>query len=430
MLLPTAAFLLLSTPAAAEPRVLTLQDAVALAKRHAFASRISGFREAAADAGVAEARIAFLPDVSGRVSGNAYQQSINPDYVFAGTIGSGDLRGDSWDADASASYVLLSSTRRLDLAAAKLRRESEAADNDAAKRAVVRDTARAYLQVVGADGRLRLAEQDVARRRRHLEEARALVKAGKRAEFEVIAAEAELATAEATLVETKNAARIARSALAQTVGTELPLDFIAELPPAPQDARSGRDVPAVVGDALKRRGELRSVEADAAAARIAYERANRHYLPTLSLYANYNRVLDVSERDAFDETISYGGQLQVRFSDMLSNRYRAKASHAESRLANVVADQTRVAISLEVERAVLETDRAVEVLAATEKSLDASRRNYESATERYRLGVATQTERLDAESALVKAEVDAANSRFNYHTALWNLRYEMGEPLD
>ena len=112
------------------------------------------------------------------------------------------------------------------------------------------------------------------------------------------------------------------------------------------------------------------------------------------------------------------------------NFYRDRDARAQARLQDVVADQTRVAVSLDVERSMLEVDRATEVAASVSKSLAAARRNYETASERYRLGVGSQTEQIDAEATLVEAEVNAAKADVGLRTALWNLRYEMGEPLD
>lgn len=425
------------SPLAGDERapVLGLRDAIGMALQYAFPSRIAGFREASAAARVGEARVAFLPDFSASVSRSSSERELKD--VAIGII---PRHSDSVQGDLSASYILLNTTRRLDLMAAKVQRQGLAASTEDAKRAVIRDTARTYLLVVQADALLRLAEQDLTRRTRHVDETRALVRGGKRADYEILRAEAELATSEAAAVEARNGARIARATLAQVVGKELPLGFATETPAPPSDPRSGKRgaeaARAIVADSLARRPDVRAAGADAEIARLSFVKAERRYLPTLSLFARYNRVFDRYTAPAFDSEnlydsdFSWGGQLEIRFTDILANRYRSQASRAETRLARVVEDQTRVAASLEIERASLELDRATEVSAATVKTLDATRRNYESTSERYRLGVATQTERVDAEGALVEAEVNAAKSDVGYRIAIWNLRYEMGEPLD
>lgn len=423
--------------AAADGPLLGMREAVGLALQYAFPSRIAGYREAAAAARVGEARVAFLPELSASVSQNASEREIRS--VAVGIV---PRHSDSLIGDLSASYTLLNTTRRLDLLAAKVQRQGLAAATEDARRAVIRDTARAYLSVVEADALLRLADQDVARRARHVEETRALVRAGKRADYEILRADAELATSEASAVEARNGARIARATLAQVVGKELPLGFATETPAAPPDPRAGKSGPdaarSIVPGSLARRPDVRAASADAEIARLAFVKSERRYLPTLSVFARYNRVFeryvapdeDPVFESPYDSTFTWGGQLEIRFSDMLANRYRSQASRAETRLARVVEDQTRVAASLEIERASLELDRATEVSAATAKTVDATRRNYESTSERYRLGVATQTERVDAEAALVEAEVNAAKSDVGYRIAIWNLRYEMGESLD
>lgn len=424
------------TPAGA---VLTLPDAINLGLAHAFGARIAAFREEAAAERVGAARTAFLPDLTLNVDDSAYQQHINPDYVNAAALralnqGRSQVWNSTPNGTVDARYTLLSSTRRLDLEAARLSREAQSAANETARRQVVRDVARAYLQVVQADALLKLAEEDVLRRKHGLDEAHALVSAGKRADFEVIRAEADLASAEATHVQRKNDVRLSRQTLSEVCGSPLPLDFTAQTPEPPSDPRGsgvGPGIPSsTVDDVLKKRPEVRGAAADAASAKVSWQRDNRRFVPTLQLFADYNRILTPRPIDAYDQTLSYGGQLTVRFSDMTANWYRTRASRSEARLAQVTADQTRVSVSLDVERAALEADRAAEVLAASKKASDAARRNYEVAEERYRLGVATQTERIDAEASLVEAEANAARADVDYRTTLWNLRYEMGEPLE
>ncbi len=419
-----------SATSTSPPVTVELRDAIALALRHAFPARIASEREAAARARVGEARTAFLPDLSASVAGNAYQRMLNPDYVYGAGIDDEELSGEAFDADLTASYVLLSSTRRLDLKAATLGLARSSAANETARRQVVRDVARAYLRVVEADAVLHLARQDLLRREQHRNESRALIAAGKRADYELIRAEAGVAASEASRVEASNGARVARSTLMQVIGHELPADFAIASPPPPVDPRAGRAADELVRSALARRADLRAAEVDAAAVRVDRARVDRRFLPTLSLYARYNRVLDASRFDAFDRSTSYGGRLDVQFSDLFTNAYRAKGARAEVRAAEIAADQTKVAISLDLERALLDVDRAAELMAALDKSRQAARRNYESTAERYRLGVATQTERIDAEVALAEAELDAAKADVGHRIANWNLRYEMGEPLE
>lgn len=431
-----------SAPAPSGPP-LSLRDAVNLALTHAFSARIASYREASASAKVGEAWVAFLPDVTGVVVDNAYQNTVNSNYVGLKPpptpgatpfpIPSSELHGTQTEADINAQYVLLSSTRRLNLKAAQLARDSQRNQTENARRQVIRDTARAYLQVVQADALLRLADQDVARRRQHLDEASALVKAGKRAEYEVIRAEADLAASEASLVDAKNQARVARSTLAQTVGTSLPLDFAAEPPAPPVDPRKQKPREAqadMIQNSLQKRPDVESAEYDATAAQVGVEQQRRAYLPSLSLFARYTKYPSPASTDLIDSSWTYGGQLTIRFSDMLTNAYRERDARAQAHLQAVVADQTRVAVSLDVERAMLEVDRATEVQASQQKALDAAQRNYDSVAARYHLGVATQTEQIDAEAALVEVETNAAKADIALRTALWNLRYEMGEPLD
>ena len=411
---------------------VTLQDAMSLAMQHSFTTLVANYRQVSAAEAVGVTKVGFLPSLSATIQDSALQQHANDKSPVGAALGNsyGQQRQGSLDAR----YELFSTTRRLDYRSASLSLSSQTQQAELARRQVRRDVANAYLTVVQDDQLLRLADADVVRKTRSLDEARAMVKAGKRAEFEVVRAEADLASAQATEVGARNDARLSRQALAQVVGFDLPIDLAVTPPSVPPDPRGSPAGPGIsdaqIDDVLRHRPDVLSSSTDAEVASVQLQKTRRRYLPTLSLFGDYTQVIEPTRTDFFDRTVSYGGQLVVRFDDTAANVYRTGQARADAQGAAVKAEQTRIGARLDIRRAALEVDRATEVRDATAKALDASRRNYDSVDERYRLGVASQTERVDAEQALVSAEVDAEKADVGLQTALWNLRYEMGASLE
>ena len=409
---------------------LTLYQAVALAQSHSFAVREAALNVDAAQAGLAERATDFLPRVSASVTANGFNQTLNPNYFTPVDPTLLNLSGESYSTDVGVSYGLLSSTRRLNWRREQALTRGSRDSFEAAKRRLVRDVASGYLSVVEADSLARLAVEDAKRRDNALLEARGMVEAGRRAEFEILRAEAENAAARARVLDAENNQRVARAELSRVVGVRLGQQFRTTFPAAPEVPALPASAEARRSRVLANRPEVRASAQETLAARLSQNAASRTYLPTLGLFANYRRDLAPRETDLTIESFSYGASLSVVFGDQAATVWRVRGARARALSAITRADRLKYELEVEAQRAQLNYEYAIKDREAREQALVASRRAFESTAERYRLGVATQTERIDADAALAQAESDDTRSQVALAKALWEVRYALGESVE
>ena len=415
---------MLQGPAAGE--TLTMPRAVELALTHNFAAREALADMDAARAGVGEAATGFIPNLSASVSASGFRSSLNPDFAAPIDPDLVDLTGESYSTSVNASYPLLNTSRRLSWLQSRAQASSAEYALDATKRRLVRDVANAYLDVVEADALARLAQEDLKRRENALIEAKEMVSAGRRANFELLRAEAEKAQADARLLEASNTRQLARAELSRVIGVKLEDAFAVEMPELP-------DAPEVDPDdtgALDKRPEVRAQAASTQAALYSQRAATRTYMPSVNLFANWSRDLAPTEADLTVEDFSYGASLSVAFGTQAATLWRTRAARARTRGAQTIEERLKYEIEIEAKRAALNLEHRRNEREARKQALEASRRAFENTAERYRLGVATQTERIVAEATLAQAESDDTRADVALAKAVWNLRYAVGEVME
>jgi outer membrane protein TolC len=85
-------------------------------------------------------------------------------------------------------------------------------------------------------------------------------------------------------------------------------------------------------------------------------------------------------------------------------------------------------ISTGIRRALYSLAEAEQRIAASTSALDAAEKNYQAEDNRLKAGVSTITALLDAQSRLVRAQVNAANAAFDYRLAQSELKLMTARP--
>lgn len=215
-------------------------------------------------------------------------------------------------------------------------------------------------------------------------QARLAFKVGTRARTDVLAAEAQLALARAELAAAEKARDAAAMELNRALGlplTEAPvLTTALEEPDARQlPATDPESVRKAVQAALARSPAVAKAEEDLALARLAFDLTARYYTPNV-----------------------YG--------------YRLAAS--DLRQARVRWEKERAAVELEVRKAALDIGEAAVRIEQHKKAVALSEEGLRLANLRYRSGVGTNSEVLDAQVRLSGARAALAGAVFNLRTAL------------
>jgi outer membrane protein len=390
---------------------LGVDEAVERALEHSPRLRALGANERAAKAAVSEAEADELPRLD--LSASYTRYSDVPEFTVPSAPGGTVLFPNipnSYRARVGARYPLYTGGRVEGLLDAARGDESSAElELETARREVAFETRRSYFRLVTALERARVLAENVEALEAHLVDARNRERYGLAARNEVLAVEVERDRAELGRLRAETDVLLAQEDARRLLGLRAndrlePTETLLPLSRAPGD------VDALVAAAVESRSELAALEAQLAAfeARARVERAAR--LPQVSvgggyLYAHPNpRFLPLEPE--FDGNWEVGVEVALNVFD--GGRASASEARALARRDAVRAEITGLEerIRLEVVGAALEVRNASAATSIALRAVEAASENVRVAAERYREGVLLSSELLDAELALLRAELD------------------------
>lgn len=382
----------------------SIEEAWSLALRHDQALAATRSQAEAAALEAAAARAGRWPTVA--VSGAYTQLDDSPAFDFAFT-GLPLLPPELFDDDdfvtgAAAITVPLFTSGRISsgIAAAEAVRRGADAQLVGATADLKLAVARAYVDVLRARSARVVARSNVASLEALATDTARLFERELVPKNELLAAQVALADARQNELRASNAAEVALAAYNRRLGE--PLDRAAELDAMPS---LELDLPAslesATGQALERRSELAALAAQAEALGQRARTERSRTLPQVALSGGYqyleNQFLD-------DEEIGMAGiGVQWALFDGGQSRKRAAALERTRRATEQQRADVSSLITLQVRQAWLgldEAKRRVEVTAGAAAQAEESLR---IAQERYRAGLGTQTQLLEAETLRVQA---------------------------
>lgn len=285
------------------------------------------------------------------------------------------------------------------LDAVRLSQELAESEQTGARRKAQYDAAIAYLNVLKAGSLYEVALEGERQAARHLDMAKARVARGVAAQFEVLQAGSQLAQAQAARAKAASALDLARLTLEMAIGA--PVGNLDPDPAVPTGL-----VPDVER-AWAERPELRQLAIAQDIGRSRAESQRKAVLPALMGLGSYvyqpggtsYYVLGV----ALQGSLYNGGQTASRIlqaeADIEREQHRIEAQ--------------RRAVRLEVQSAELARKEAAVRVATLERGVETAVEMHRLAGVRYRAGVGTGTEVVDAQAALSQARSNLVVARFD-----------------
>jgi outer membrane protein len=420
------------------PVALTLEDAIARAIAHSQRLAEAQARKEGAQASVESRRAAERPSL-GISAGYTRTNYVDE---FGVPQSDGSLRviypdiPDNYFTRATLQWPIYTAGRT-DALIRAAEAESSAADADLrTARADLRlEVARAYWALVTATESTRVLGEALVRADAHLSDVRSRFDNGLIPPNEVASVEAQRARQQMQLIESRNLRSSVLEDLRRLTGitgeitpqqfpgssrkfaTEVPTAVPLEVP-----ARAPRD-PSLTDSTGRpvRRPELEALDARATAAdeRVAAVQAERR--PAVSFtagadYANPNaRIFPRADiwRTSWDIgvvaawTLWDGGRVAAESAEASAAARALRARHAD----------LNAFIATEVRQRRLDLDSARAVLDAADVAVRSASEARRIVSERFNVGVATSTEVLDAQLALLQAELDRTRALANIHLA-------------
>jgi outer membrane protein len=401
-----------STAYAQEPLRLSLEDAQARALQASHRLAELQAREAAAAATVDVRAAADRPLVAvqaGYTRTNHVEEFFVPGASGPPRVLYPDVP-DNWRTRLDLQWPIYTGGRSDALERAARAEASAVTADVAAARADLRlEVARAFWALVTARSSLAVLERAVERAQTHVADVQQRLNAGLIPPNEVASAQAQESRERMLAIEARNQRDIASADLARLVGESLstPIEP-ADALEAPAAALAALD--ALVSEARGARDDRRAVERRVDAADERRSAAGAGSLPTIALgggfdYARPNpRIFPRADRwdDSWDVSINLswpvwdGGRTKAEVAEAT-----ASANAARQRLAEFDS-----VLALEVRQRVLEIESSRAAIAAANDTVRAAEEARRVVAERYGAGVVAHSEVLDAQLALLQAELD------------------------
>jgi len=418
---------------AQEPLRLTLEEAQARAAAHSHRIAELEWRERAAAAVVdvrASADRPFVALLGGYTRTNHVQEFTVP----AATGGAPRVLypdvPDNWRTRLDLQWPIYTGGRTDALErAAQAEAAAAGAELETARADLRLEVARAFWALVTARSSVDVLQRAVERAQAHVADVRQRLSAGLVPPNEVASAEAQESRERMLLIEARNQRDVSSSDLARLIGEPVltpiePAGRLEAAAPAPSALLTA------IEDARSERSERRALEQRISAADARRSAAAAGSRPSVGLaggvdYARPNpRIFPRADRwdDSWDASINIswslwdGGRTKAEVAE-------AAASAAAARQRLEEFDST---LALEVRQRMLDIESGRAAVAAAEDAVRAAAEARRVVAERFAAGVVTHTEVLDAELALLQAELDRTRAMAGVRLAEARLARALG----
>jgi outer membrane protein/protease secretion system outer membrane protein len=407
-------------------RQLTLDDALALAKKHSWNLKAGRARVAQAQTNISSAWALLLPNVSvqGRYTRNYAEFNFGaPTMPMPGVPATPPLLIqpiNQLDGIIQFTAPLLVPAAYPGLQAVKGEVAAAEATYEVSQNDVLFAVAQSYYAAAIADEVLDRRGSNIGVARATLANAKTRFSAGTVTKVDVDRAELALVRAE----QAEREARHGRDKAYRALGTLLGLDSpfrVSELPtsvpqPTPQDS---------LDNVLHLRPEFRTIELQLQAADDHRKAEAWRWSPSLSAFGNARRFnYQNFNRDRYSWAVGLQLEWVIYDGGGRDARRHLAAAQAEEALARAEALRETVRDDLANTRGLLETKQhAVE---AATRSVTLARETIDLVRTQYEAGTVTQVDLLQAQDGLVGAEETLAQARFDVAVADLSLRRAAG----
>lgn len=294
---------------------------------------------------------------------------------------------------------------------------------------LVYDIQKAYWTLVRARELKTLLDENVGMIQSHRDDVRRLFEQGLAKNNDVLKVQVQLASTQVSQLEAANGVRLAMMALDSLLG----LSLDTEIEPISRPEATGEalaEAEAAVGQALRERPEMKAVADQIEAAKAGLRASRSGYYPQVFLvgnwvYANPNeRVQPVQTR--FRDT--WDVSLALTY-DLWNNRRTAfQVRQASARLDQALAGQAQLrdGIVLEVRKSQYDLQQARQKIGLAEEAVRQAAENHRITRERFKAGLTTNSELLDAEVFLLQTKVSRTEALIEFELARARLTKSLG----
>lgn len=288
----------------------------------------------------------------------------------------------------------------------------------------------AYWGVFKATQFKKVMDETVDQIKAHVADAKNLEKAGMMTTNDILKIEVQLSNALYQQVDAENAVKLATVALCNNLGISLGTN-IEIASSVNMVSTQFDDLNKLVGDAINKRAEIKAADSRVKASEAGVTLAKSSWYPQLSLIGNYyysrpnQRILPT--RDQFDATWDVGINLSLNVWDWLTTKHQTDQAEAQLSQAVDAMGMIKDGITLEVTQNYLSFSQAKRKIDIAELAVKQAQENLRVTNDKFKNGLATTSELVDAETALFGAKTNFTTSVVDYELSKAKLEKSIGK---
>jgi outer membrane factor, OMF family len=409
---------------------ITLQQALQLSRRNNRDLQVLELQLQQSRASLRQAEAALYPTMTLSTSVSRSASFDAPQTDFFGTTTFVDSASNNAGATFQFGYnVFTSGQRSASITIAK--EQVRAAELALARQAeeLRLDTISDYYDIQQADALVRIAEAAVANSEISLRDALARERAGLGTRFEVLQAEVQRANNRQQLNQTIARQRVARRVLAQRLSVANTIDLRAADP----IQIAGRWVPSLeesIVMGLKNRVELQEQLLQRKIALQQRRIAKANLGPQFAVGGQFTTSDEITDEFLPQWGYSVNGQLSMTIFDGGAARASAKQQETSVAIAETQFASFKNLIRYQIEQAYYTLQSSFDNIQTNRVAVEQATEGLRLARLRFQAGVGTQSDVIDAETRLTRAQGDLLSATVDYNRALASLqRFVSGLPL-
>lgn len=295
------------------------------------------------------------------------------------------------------------------------------------KEVYIFNVASAYYDVLRAKKAVEIAKTNFNRLTKHRDAVAIRLKVGEVTKTDLLRAEAELSGAHAELVRAENNLKLKKAVLARIVGISGDYD-VKETVDSREDVVDTLDF--LKQRAFAERAEMKAMELQKRIAEEQVGYSKGAYWPTLSIEGVYARKEEAPSSAFFNRESIYGG-IRLNFPFFEGGLRRAEVAEAEAkkRQSELIYDDLKKTINIEVENAYLDFQTQKSILKSLEDQMTFASDNYISVSKQYQFGLANSIDVIDANTLLIASEKQLADANYSYQLSILRLKRVTGTLL-
>jgi len=295
-----------------------------------------------------------------------------------------------------------------------------------AKEDLIFSVEQAYWTLVKAHKFDEIARESFKQMQAHMRDLKNMYNVGMLTRNEILKAQVQLSNVQLMEIKAKNAIKLAQAAFCNVVGlpldTEILLDEPLEFIPLPIQT-----IQQAIQLAKANRPDLKMIQENVIIGKKMVAMSKGSYLPTIAFVANYGyKYPDREYNPDFYATWTVSVVAQMNLFDWGETYY--KQAQSEYQLAQIKNTQKMIqdGVTLDVTQSFFQANEAKEKIQVSKKTVEQAKENFRVTEDKFKEGMATNTDFLDANGLLTRAQNDYISALADYRISVAKLLKAVG----